>query len=335
MNEPCPLHSGYKALARALGPRQLKRSVSRSVAQSLLKRSLTLSTRSSALSLASSRNSLTLPAILVGLAFVLEVVVVGEIAGGLLDPAFGLIEIVVHDGPAFVCGCWGTADYPRIRSVKPPIEVARIAPTRLVVCRVTRLGTPSVHVARIWYLYQRRPHRPHPPHRHHRADPALTRSAAGCRIDAEWLISDHNGGRCPVVAAQRPRPHLPLSDAERFAQSLRDSEEADRRAKQAAADRKAEAERLKAEAADQAARLAARKGGAPARGRAGQGSQANGQGCRRGRPRVARGEGGATRARDRQTTGLGGQAGVGSEQTTNSKTTARTTPTAWSSCDSD
>jgi hypothetical protein len=57
----------------------------------------------------------------------------------------------------------------------------------------------------------------------------------------------------------RRRPKAPpppqLSDAERFAQSLRESEEADRRAKQAAADRKAEAERLKTEAADQAARL--------------------------------------------------------------------------------
>jgi hypothetical protein len=57
----------------------------------------------------------------------------------------------------------------------------------------------------------------------------------------------------------RRRPKAPpppqLSDAARFAQSLRESEQADRRAKQAAADRKAEVERLKTEAADQAARL--------------------------------------------------------------------------------
>jgi hypothetical protein len=55
--------------------------------------------------------------------------------------------------------------------------------------------------------------------------------------------------------APPPSSAPPLSDAARFAQSLRESEEADRRARQAAADRKAEAERLKAEAADQAARL--------------------------------------------------------------------------------
>jgi hypothetical protein len=60
-----------------------------------------------------------------------------------------------------------------------------------------------------------------------------------------------------MPSRRRPKapPPPPLSDAERFAQSLRESEEADRRAKQAAADRKAEAERLKSEAADQAARL--------------------------------------------------------------------------------
>jgi hypothetical protein len=60
-----------------------------------------------------------------------------------------------------------------------------------------------------------------------------------------------------MPSRRRPKvpPPPPLSDAERFAQSLRESEEADRRAKQAAADRKAEAERLKTKAADQAARL--------------------------------------------------------------------------------
>jgi hypothetical protein len=60
-----------------------------------------------------------------------------------------------------------------------------------------------------------------------------------------------------MPSRRRPKvpPPPPLSDAERFAQSLRESEEADRRAKQAAADRKAEAERLRTEAADQAARL--------------------------------------------------------------------------------
>jgi hypothetical protein len=60
-----------------------------------------------------------------------------------------------------------------------------------------------------------------------------------------------------MPSRRRPKapPPPPLSDAERFAQSLRDSEEAVRRAKQTAADHKAEAERLKTEAADQAARL--------------------------------------------------------------------------------
>ena len=46
-----------------------------------------------------------------------------------------------------------------------------------------------------------------------------------------------------------------LSDAERFAQSLRDSAEADRRAKQAEIDRKAEKARLDAEAVERADRL--------------------------------------------------------------------------------
>jgi hypothetical protein len=60
-----------------------------------------------------------------------------------------------------------------------------------------------------------------------------------------------------MPSRRRPKvpPPPPLSDAERFAQSLRESEEADRRAKQAATDRKAEAERRRTEAADQAARL--------------------------------------------------------------------------------
>ncbi len=57
----------------------------------------------------------------------------------------------------------------------------------------------------------------------------------------------------------RRRPKAPppreLSDAERFAQSLRDSAESDRRAKQAATDRKAQQERLKVEAVELAARL--------------------------------------------------------------------------------
>ena len=57
----------------------------------------------------------------------------------------------------------------------------------------------------------------------------------------------------------RRRPKAPpppvLSDAERFAQSLRDSAEADRRAKQAEIDRKAEKARLDAEAAERADRL--------------------------------------------------------------------------------
>ncbi len=61
----------------------------------------------------------------------------------------------------------------------------------------------------------------------------------------------------PMPSRRRPKapPPRPLSDAERFAQSLRDSEEADRRAKQAATDRKAEKERVKLEAAERAERL--------------------------------------------------------------------------------
>jgi hypothetical protein len=55
--------------------------------------------------------------------------------------------------------------------------------------------------------------------------------------------------------APKGSPPEQLSDAQRFAQSLRDSAEADRRAKQAAIDRKAEAERLRTDAAEQAARL--------------------------------------------------------------------------------
>jgi hypothetical protein len=60
-----------------------------------------------------------------------------------------------------------------------------------------------------------------------------------------------------MPSRRRPKgpPPTPLSDAERFAQSLRDSEEADRRAKQAEIDRKAEEARLKAEAAEHADRL--------------------------------------------------------------------------------
>jgi len=61
----------------------------------------------------------------------------------------------------------------------------------------------------------------------------------------------------PMPSRRRPKvpPPRPLTDVERFAQSLRDSEEADRRAKQAAIDRKDEQERLKVEAAEQSARL--------------------------------------------------------------------------------
>ena len=61
----------------------------------------------------------------------------------------------------------------------------------------------------------------------------------------------------PMPSRRRPKapPPRPLSDAERFAQSLRDSEEADRRARQAVIDRKADAERRKIEAVEQADRL--------------------------------------------------------------------------------
>jgi hypothetical protein len=60
-----------------------------------------------------------------------------------------------------------------------------------------------------------------------------------------------------MPSRRRPKapPPRPLSDAERFAQSLRDSEEADRRAKQAAVDRKVEAERIKNEAIEHAERM--------------------------------------------------------------------------------
>jgi hypothetical protein len=60
-----------------------------------------------------------------------------------------------------------------------------------------------------------------------------------------------------MPSRRRPKapPPRPLSDAERFAQSLKDSEETDRRAKQAVVDRKTEAERVKIEAAEHAERL--------------------------------------------------------------------------------
>jgi hypothetical protein len=60
-----------------------------------------------------------------------------------------------------------------------------------------------------------------------------------------------------MPSRHRPKapPPLPLSDAERFAQAIRDHEEADRRAAQAKLDRKAEAERRKVEAVEFAARL--------------------------------------------------------------------------------
>jgi hypothetical protein len=53
----------------------------------------------------------------------------------------------------------------------------------------------------------------------------------------------------------KPPPVPPLSDLERFAEAIRESEEAERRAKQAATDRKAAAERRKVEALELAARL--------------------------------------------------------------------------------
>src|SRR3954451_3449256 len=65
----------------------------------------------------------------------------------------------------------------------------------------------------------------------------------------------------PMPSRRRPKsspaaqPTTELSDAQRFAQSLRDSEEADRRAKQAAVDAKNEAERQKARAEEEAGRL--------------------------------------------------------------------------------
>jgi hypothetical protein len=69
-------------------------------------------------------------------------------------------------------------------------------------------------------------------------------------------------GRSPTTMStmpsrRRPKapPPRPLTDVERFAQSIRDSEEADRRAKQAVIDRKVEAERVKLEAIEQAERL--------------------------------------------------------------------------------
>ncbi len=60
-----------------------------------------------------------------------------------------------------------------------------------------------------------------------------------------------------MPSRRRPKapPPRPLTDLERFAQSVRDSEEADRRAKQATIDRKAEAERRKIEAVERAANL--------------------------------------------------------------------------------
>ena len=60
-----------------------------------------------------------------------------------------------------------------------------------------------------------------------------------------------------MPSRHRPKapPPRPLTDVERFAQSVRESEEADRRAKQARIDRKVEAERRKLDAIEQAARL--------------------------------------------------------------------------------
>jgi hypothetical protein len=62
-----------------------------------------------------------------------------------------------------------------------------------------------------------------------------------------------------MPARRRPKlpPPPPLSDVERFALAVRESEEKARRAKQAAADRKAEALRRKTEAADHKVRLEA------------------------------------------------------------------------------
>ncbi|MEP7203594.1 MAG: hypothetical protein ABI894_13350 [Ilumatobacteraceae bacterium] len=60
-----------------------------------------------------------------------------------------------------------------------------------------------------------------------------------------------------MPSRRRPKapPQRPLTDVERFAKSLRDSEEADRLARQAAIDLNAEQERLKVEAAERAASL--------------------------------------------------------------------------------
>jgi hypothetical protein len=60
-----------------------------------------------------------------------------------------------------------------------------------------------------------------------------------------------------MPSRRRPKapPPRPLTDVERFAQSVRDHEESDRRAKQAEIDRKAEKERRRLEAIEQAARL--------------------------------------------------------------------------------
>jgi predicted ATPase len=62
-----------------------------------------------------------------------------------------------------------------------------------------------------------------------------------------------------TLMPSRRRPKAPpprqLTDVERFAQSLRDSEEADRKAKQDAIDRKTEQARLKLEGDQLAARL--------------------------------------------------------------------------------
>ena len=60
-----------------------------------------------------------------------------------------------------------------------------------------------------------------------------------------------------MPSRHRPKapPPPPLSDAERFAQAIRDHEEADGRAKPARLDRKAEAERRKIEAVEHAAKL--------------------------------------------------------------------------------
>ncbi len=60
-----------------------------------------------------------------------------------------------------------------------------------------------------------------------------------------------------MPSRRRPKapPPRPLTDVERFAQSVRESEESDRRAKQAVIDRKSEAERLKLETIEKAERL--------------------------------------------------------------------------------